>query len=226
MSKIDSLVDHLLSSVRVYVGGKGYPEDLIYMNSERYCKILEVEKEVIAAYAVRHILDLSPPGHDVRSDLVRPVRLPEDVIRFYGRIHSGLLIWRKEYQLDVPGACDIGHLAEWRHIPADTSYHLLRFCEITSEDSYYALRSKDDGLNWDVVIALDEGPDVETVEEGYSHHPSFTHWLEWMIQNDGWPVFEGMVEKGSGYIEPYCERMPDAEAALWSSSVSVAADST
>ena len=112
----------------------------------------------------------------------------------------------------VPGACDVNHEAKWRQIPAETGYHLLRFCEIANPDCFYALRSKDNGANWDVVMATDEGPDVDGVEEAATLHPTFTDWLERMIRDEGWPPVEGMIEPEVSFIPPYCERVPDAEA--------------
>ena len=89
-------------------------------------------------------------------------------------------------------------------------FHLLRFCELPLCEMYYALRTQDDGGHWDVVYTCVGDYDQEVAESWPSLHSSFTAWLEYMLDNDGWPALPG--RHCPGLFKRYTRRMPDSEA--------------
>jgi len=88
--------------------------------------------------------------------------------------------------------------------------YLLRFCELQT-DCYYALRTNDNGANWDVIFTTGVEIDEIFAREGASAFPNFTSWLEYMHASDGWPPFPTCPQDYHGYYRFVERRLPESE---------------
>lgn len=209
MNEMESLIDSLMYEVRVYEATPGYIAD----DQTAYHKTLaEVDDPSGNCYvAVRHELLVPPVGMPWTNFVSSAHELPSDVHCFYSHIALAHFNWREFYTAEVPGisALDNSYRLSVAAFKLKPHQRLLRFCEIVDSD-YYALRSRDSGKTWDVVIAQLDNTDEETVEQQPTYFASFTEWLKFMIAQDGWPsspflIGKKLVDYGI-YYEPCAER--------------------
>lgn len=172
-------------------------------------QLLRPPPDAVGAAAVRNEHWRPPAGLDLQTLAGRGLPFPKDVIYFYKRMGGVDLNLLSDYAVRLPGLID--KAAAYGDPGAlKPPFHLLRFCELPMREMYYALRTQDDGEHWDVVYTCVGDYDQEVAESWPPLHPTFTDWLEYMLDNDGWPALPG--RHCPGLYQQYARRMPDSEA--------------
>ena len=212
MKTIDTLVAELSSEIRVYEASEGYSASILHLSRKSHINILQVTaSQSEALFAVRHEVFRPTNKFSLRNYLPDHLDPPEDVIQFYNKICFAWLWWKTGWVLEMPGWA--GNCTGFDYIRGlQGPSYLLRFCELTT-DCYYALRTNDNGVNWDVIFTTGVETDEIYAREATSVFPNFTAWLDYMHANDGWPPWPGYPEDCTwgGYYRYVDRRLPDSE---------------
>jgi hypothetical protein len=216
---IAELTDKILNEVRLYLADPYFTADCV--EDETWpCRLpLKLPDSERYAVAVRHECRLNPPGFSMAAHVPPQLKLPADVMHFFTHIPEASLHWIFDnFRVFLPGLLDCdGSPDEWRLMKPP--FRLLRFCEMSYREMYYALRSKDDGKSWDVIYTCVGEADQDAAESFPTLHSSFTDWLQYLMENDGWPPLKSHPE-APGLYRHFDRRIPDNEAAALFGSLS------
>ena len=206
-------VDTVLNGVSVFCAGPGR-EDIDYFGDTIgiIASHLETLKDGSNIFAVRNQVYQwaekdAPLAKEFTDDF--PLPQPDDVKYFFRQAARCDFIAHVHLEILLPGLLDIGSSdAECGQI--SPPYHLLRFCSFPHLGMWYALRTRNNGKDWDVVYANEEEPDQEPAEAPESLHASFSEWLEYLVGCNGWPPLKGLGTRG--IFKTFDSRLPDEEA--------------
>jgi hypothetical protein len=139
-----------------------------------------------------HVLDSGNPIGVAGLNERFNITLPQDVDDFYRKWDGGLLLFRQYYP--ILSVQQIIQVTLWhRDIgnEGDYPFHLIRFCDLGNSD-YLAFRFSEK-QEWEVIYKAYEYPDSEVILNWHEHpgaflDSDFRHWLQRMIDTDGWPL--------------------------------------
>ena len=208
---ITQLTKDVLEGVRVYLTDPLFDADAAEEEKSPYSAPLVLPGGKRYAMAVRHECRMNPPGFSIKDVIPADLQLPADVEHFYTQIPEAALDWIfTNFRLRLPGLLDKdAGPEEW--IETKPPFHLLRFCELSFLDMCYALRTKNNGKSWDVVYIAVGDSDQEAAESFPTLHESFTDWLQYLTDNDGWPPLKSSPG-AYGLYRHFERRIPDEEA--------------
>ncbi|MES2466637.1 MAG: hypothetical protein V4675_05000 [Verrucomicrobiota bacterium] len=204
------VVDTVLDGVAVFCDHSGRME-LDDISAIHSC-LIETRPDGCKVFAVRNeVYQWAQKDAPITGEFTDsfPLSLPDDVKHFFRLAARCDYTAHENLEILLPGLLDIGSGGpDWAQITAP--FHLLRFCAFPHLGMWYALRTQNNGREWDVVYANEEERDQETAETAPSLHASFSEWLEYLVGCSGWPPLKGLGTMG--LFKDFDSRLSDEEA--------------